>query len=470
MDYSNLTATVVLSKIMEGEIRVLDYVDELLKRCERYKDLNAFIFLDPEIVREAARRADSMSDSGDNLGLLHGLPIVLKDNIDTADMPTTAGTPALKNHRPLKNAPIVQSLLDAGAIIFGKANLHELAQGVTNNNTAFGPARNPYDKNFIPGGSSGGCGVAVGARLVPVGIGTDTGGSVRIPSSLCGLVGFRPTIGRYSQAGIVPVSHTRDTAGPMTRSVMDAALLDMIIAGKKSAVKPVKLKGMRIGVPRLPFYENIHPAVSDAIEAVLGRLTDYGIELIEADLPNVFALNDLAGFPIALYESVADLNLYLAEHRSTLDFSSVVKEVASPDVKSILEKELSDAAISEELYLEALNRHRSALQAAYSEYFAEHRLSALVFPTTPLPATPIGKDKTVILNGETVPLFNAFIRNTSPSSVAGIPGLSFPVGISPDNLPIGMEIEGRFGDDDGLMEIALAIEELEPAYPAPVLP
>ena len=154
---------------------------------------------------------------------------------------------------------IVQALLDAGAIALGKCNLHELAYGITNNNAAFGPARNPYAPDRIPGASSGGTGVAVAARLAPGGIGSDTGGSVRIPAALCGIVGLRPTTGRWSQAGIVPISHTRDTAGPMTRSVADCVLIDGVVTGGPCEVAQASLKGQRIGVPRRHFWENLDP-------------------------------------------------------------------------------------------------------------------------------------------------------------------------------------------------------------------
>ena len=198
--------------------------------------LNAFIHLDPEQVRAAARAADAKGSAAG--GPLHGVPLALKDNLDTADMPTTGGTPGLKGHRPKRNADVVQKLFDAGAIAFGKANLHELAYGITNNNAGFGAARNPYDPTRIPGGSSGGVGTAVGARIVPGGIGSDTGGSVRVPAALCGIVGFRPTTGRWSQAGVVPISHTRDTPGPMTRSVADCALLDSVVTGSAGRRRP----------------------------------------------------------------------------------------------------------------------------------------------------------------------------------------------------------------------------------------
>jgi mandelamide amidase len=174
------------------------------------------------------------------------VPLAIKDNVDTADLPTTGGTAGLKTNRPKRNAPVAQKLLDAGAILFGKANLHELAFGVTNNNKSFGAARNPYDPSRIPGSSSGGTAAAVATRLVPGGIGSDTGGSVRIPAALCGIVGFRPTTGRWSAAGVVPISPTRDTPGPMTRSVVDCALLNGIVIGGATALTPATLKGMRL--------------------------------------------------------------------------------------------------------------------------------------------------------------------------------------------------------------------------------
>jgi Asp-tRNA(Asn)/Glu-tRNA(Gln) amidotransferase A subunit family amidase len=470
MDYWNLTIEETLAAFQRGEFLVSEYIEGLLERCERYRYLNAFISQDPERIIEAARKADRTLRSGMVSGMLHGIPILLKDNIDTADLPTTGGTPALKNHRPGRNAPIVQTLIDEGAIIFGKANLHELALGITNNNSAFGPVRNPFDPARIPGGSSGGCGAAVSAGLVPIGIGTDTGGSVRIPAALCGIVGFRPTIGRYPQAGIVPISHTRDTAGPMTRSVSDAVLMDRVISGSKDSVKPAKLTGMRLGVPRSPFYENIDPAVTDSMEAALSRFRNYGIDLVEADMPEVINIEEVVGFPIALYEIVFNLNRYLDEHGTGLDFSSLVAGVASPDVKSILERQLGQEAVPEALYRKAMHESRPALQTAYREYFAKNRLSGMVFPTTPLPAIPIWQDKTVVLNGEIVLTFPTFGRNTSPGSVAGIPGLSIPAGSSPDGLPIGVEIDGPCGKDDELLAMALAFEEREPSMAAPNLP
>ena len=242
--------------IRTGEITAAALADALLARAAANTNLNAFITLDADQVRAAAREADRRRTSGASLGPLHGVPLALKDNIDTAELPTSGGTPGLKGQRPKRNAVIVDALLGAGAIVLGKCNLHELAYGITNNNAAFGPARNPYAPDRIPGASSGGTAIAVAARLAPGGIGSDTGGSVRIPAALCGIVGLRPTTGRWSQAGIIPISHTRDTAGPMTRSVADCALLDGVVTGAPTEVAPASLNGLRVGVPRRHFWEN----------------------------------------------------------------------------------------------------------------------------------------------------------------------------------------------------------------------
>jgi mandelamide amidase len=197
------------------------------------------------------------------------------------------------------------------------------------------------------------------------------------------------------------------------------------------------------------------------MESALKRLQDYGIELVETDLTEASKLDTISGFPIAQYEVVHDLEQYLAEHRTGLSISDIAAQTASPDVKDIFNKLLNEKAVPKETYLEARQKHRQHLQAMYRECFAKHQLSAVVFPTTPIPAIPIGEDETTLLNGKAVLVFPTFIRNTSPGSVAGIPGLSLPVGMSPDGLPIGMEIDSSFGNDDQLLAIGMAIEDRE---------
>jgi Asp-tRNA(Asn)/Glu-tRNA(Gln) amidotransferase A subunit family amidase len=452
--------------IRSGDITAENLADALLARAAANASLTAFITLDPDAVREAARQADRRRASGASLGPLHGVPLALKDNLDTADLPTSGGTPGLKGHRPKRNAAIVEALLAAGAIVLGKCNLHELAFGITNNNTAFGPARNPYAPDRIPGGSSGGTGVAVAARLAPGGVGTDTGGSVRVPAALCGIVGFRPSTGRWSQAGVVPISHTRDTPGPMTRSVADCALMDSVVTGAPGELASANLHGLRIGVPRRHFWEGLDPELARICEAALSRLKEAGVVLVEVDLSEEAALDAEAGFPIALYETVVDLNSYLAAHNAGLDFAGLAERAGSPDVKGILMSLTGAGAVPEPVYRKALQQ-RSMLQDAYRRHFAEHGIAAIAFPTTPAPASLIGEDETFDLNGKPHPTFATFIRNSGPGSVAGIPGISLPAGITAAGLPVGIEVSGPVSSDRALLAVGAALERLLPKLPAP---
>jgi mandelamide amidase len=466
---AELGAAEAAAAIRAGDISAQALADALLDRCTRAASLNAFISLDPDAVRAAARSADQQRQRGERLGPLHGVPIALKDNFDTADFTTTAGTPALAAHRPTRNAAVVQRLLDAGALILGKANMQELAFGPTSNNAAFGPVRNPYDRSRIPGGSSGGTAALVAARLAPAGLGTDTGGSVRVPASLSGVVGFRPTTLRWPQDGIVPISHTRDTAAPIARCVADCALLDGIVTGGPTSLAPIRLEGLRLGVPRGHFWDDLDAEVEAILADALARLAAAGVVLVEGDMADVAALDAAAGFPVALYEFVTDLDRYLAGHATGLDFAGVAAQVQSPAVKKVVDALLGADAVPEAVYREALIKHRPALQDAYRRYFAERGVAAMVFPTTPLPAAKVGEDDTVLLNGKAVPTLATYIRNLGPGSAAGIPGLSLPAGMTSAGLPIGIAIDGPQGADQQLLTICLAIESALPRLPAPRL-
>ena len=462
----HLAITAAAAAIRNGELTAQQLVDALLSREAAQAKLNAFITVDPARVREAAKAADRLRSAGAALGPLHGVPLALKDNLDTADLPTSGGTPALAEHRPQRNALIVDKLLEAGAIVLGKCNMHELAFGITNNNAAFGPTRNPYMPERIPGGSSGGTAAAVAARLAPGGIGTDTGGSVRVPAALCGIVGFRPSTGRWSQAGILPISHTRDTAGPMARNVADCALLDTIVTGATGPAAPTRLEGLRIGLPRRPFWENLDPDLERICEHVLQRLTAAGAVLVDIDMSEAAALDGEAGFPIALHEVVTDLGRYLADHGLAHDFAAIAARAASPDVSGILKSLVGGGAVPETAYRKALQQ-RTALQEVYAGYFRAQNIAAVIFPTTPAPASAIGDDETFMHNGKPHPTFATFIRNSDPGSVAGIPGLSLPAGLTRTGLPVGIEIDSPQGSDRELLSLGQAIEAVLPALPPP---
>jgi Asp-tRNA(Asn)/Glu-tRNA(Gln) amidotransferase A subunit family amidase len=451
-----LTAGEAAASMQVGELSAADYVEALLEQHRRVHHLNSFYYLDEERLRRDARASDERRATG-SVRLLEGICVAVKDNIGVAGMPNTAGTPALRTHCPTRHAPLAQRLVDAGALIMGKAAMHELAFGVTCNNPAFRPTRNPFDQERIPGGSSGGSAAAVAAGVAPLALGTDTGGSVRIPAALCGICAMRPTVGRYPRRGIVPISKTRDTAGPMARQVADLALLDAAICGGEAKLAAADLGALRFGVPRAFFHEGLERAVAQVFEAALARLARAGVTLVEADIPGVEELNDAAGFPITLFETMPEITAYLAEHEIALTFEAPVQQTAGADVRRIL-MSLLGGAVSRQAYEEALAVHRPALQRAIAEYLRAHALDAFVIPTTLLAAARIGADERVEVDGIPRPTFETYIHNTCPGSIAGFPGITLPAGETQDALPVGLGLEGAPGADRRLLEIGLAME------------
>ena len=468
-ELTELSAVESAARIRAGTLKSEDLVRALIDVIERKRDLNAFITFDRDRALASARKADALAARKSFAGVLHGVPIVVKDNIHVAGVPNSAGTPALKAFVPTRNAPVAEKLIRAGAIVLGKTNMHELAFGITSNNAAFGPARNAYDPSRIAGGSSGGTGNAIAARMAAAGLGSDTGGSVRIPAALNGISGLRPTLGRYSQEGITPIAHTRDTAGPMAREVADLVLLDTIITGARDKVAPASLRGLRVGVPRAVFWKNLEPETERLATAALDRLRGAGAEVVEVDMPGLAELNGKVSFPVALYEANVDLTRYLKRYRIPLDIKGLAERIASPDVKGLFASAIvpgAKDAIPEKVYRDALAT-RPALQRLYAETFKTHGIAALVFPTTPLPAAPVGDDQTTKLNGADVPTFFTFIQNTDPGSNAGIPGLTVPIGRTAAGLPVGLELDGPAGSDRRLLGIGLALEALFGRLPAP---
>lgn len=471
-----LTASGAVAAIRDGNMTAEAYATTLLARAKQLASLNAIITLNEAGVLAAARAVDAKRASGQPQGALAGLPLLVKDNIDTRDLPTSGGTPALRNFQPKTNAPVLQALLDAGAIVLGKANMHELAFGITSTNAATGFVKNPYDLSRIPGGSSGGTAAGIAARIAPAGLGSDTGGSTRVPSALCGTVGMRPSVGnggadrRYSGAGVIPISHTRDTVGAMARTVADVALLDSVMAGKPAPVA-ASLSGLRIGLPRAYFWDNLDTELATIMNSAVQRLTTAGVVFVNADLAGIGALNDSISFPVALFETYVDLPKYLLAEGSTLTIDQVAAQISSPDVQGAFgaAKTFPKAA-----YDAAIGTFRPQLQQLYASYFATNRVDAILFPTTPLPAVAIDGtfSGAVSINGVAQPggpnaEFGAYIRNTDPGSNAGIPGLALPAGITKGGLPVGLEIDGPLGSDTRLLAIGLAIEALLGPLPAP---
>ena len=460
--------------IREGAVTSAGLTQTLLMRAEAASHLNAFITLDRAGAVEAARRADAEVVAGRLRGVLHGVPLVVKDNVHVAGMANTAGTPGLREFVPAAHAWTVQRLVDAGAIILGKTNMHELAFGISGYNEGFFTAqpigtRNPYDGRRIAGGSSSGTGAAIGARLAPGGLGSDTGGSVRIPAALTGGAGLRPTIGRYSQDGVTPISHSRDTVGPMARTVADVALLDWAITASPVPA-PATLAGLRLGVARDYFWADLDADTRAVMDAALAKLRQAGVVIVDVELPELKRLNDAVSFPVALYEAYDDLQAYLARYQTGVTVEQVARLIASKDVKAtydtlVVPRRLpgpSGPVDAAPVYQAAMRDGRPALARHFAEAFQKAGIEALIAPTTPHVAVAQGPE------ASSLETFLLFIRNTDPGSNAGIPGLTLPAGLGPTTrMPVGLSLDGPGGSDQRLLAIGIAIETLLGPPPAP---
>ena len=454
----------LLSALRDGDLRSEPVVGELLERIERYPELNAVIHMDREKAMADARDADDARDAGIDLGPLHGLPVLIKDSLDTADYPTTGGTPALMDHQPANNAAVVQALVDAGAIVLGKTNLHELSSGYTTSNPFTGQTLNPYDFGRVPGGSSGGNGAALAARMAPLAIGGDTAGSVRIPAALNGLAGFRPTTGRYDTTGVIPISPTLDAVGPMARSVRDLALADAVLANEVNDLPPVELTGLRLAIPRAYFYERLDPQTAKAINQAFARLTDAGAELVEADFPLASELTREFSLFISLYESPAALANYL-DGTGVDPITDLLPMVASPDVAYFLQLAVA-GVVSPADYAGIKGFVEGLLKPAYLDYLASGDFDAVLIPSVVAPAQEIG---TGWIDSVGLDLFSAYSRTGHFTPLIGAPTATVPIGQASDRLPLGgLDVSAAPGDDRRVLAIAQAIEQVLPRIRPPL--
>lgn len=430
---------------------------ERLERCLaviRARDplLKAMTTVDEAGARAAAEAADRAARDGRSLGLLHGVPLVVKDNIDTAGLRTTYGSRFFEHHVPTADAPVVQRLRRAGAVIVGKSTLHEFAFGTRSTSPVVGQVRNPWDPSRIPGGSSGGSAVALATGMAEMALGSDTGASVRLPASLTGVSGLRPTTGRVPNRGSFPLSPTHDVIGPMAREVDDVARLFTVIAGHdpddpSSRSRPVPeclahlddgIAGVRIGRPRRHFFEGLDDAVAAAVEVAIHTLERLGATVVDVDLPGAEEVP--AWYPVILGADARAIHADRLgpEHEATWD-------------PQTLDRMRRSAAFTGADYARAL-RFQERWTHTVARVFAH--VDLLVSPTNPVVAPPI--DDTRSLFDST----KALSKNNVTGSFARIPGLSVPCGFSPDGLPIGLQLESARWNEPLLLRAGRAYQSV----------
>ena len=432
-------------RLRARELTAVRVTDECLRRIEADNPrLNAFIRVMGDEAMRQAREADQELAAGNDRGPLHGVPISIKDLFDIRGIPTTAASRVREGHVAERDAATIAHLRQAGAVFIGKTNLHEFAFGTTNEDSAFGPARNPHDPTRSPGGSSGGSAASVAAGMALATIGTDTGGSIRIPAAACGIVGLKPSLGEVSTDGVVPLSRTFDHVGPLTQSVTDACLVYHALLGDASAQPPapMPIHGLRLAVPRKYFCDLLDEEVRARFEEALERLRTGGAHIDEIEIPHAA---DIA--PVYLHIVLADAAAY---HATTLE---TMPEKYTAPVRIRLE--MGRYVLGED-YVRAL-AGRARLTREVDAALAQH--DALILPTLPIPAPAIGAN-TVQIGATAEPVRNLMLRLTQPFNVTGHPAISMPSGQNTDGLPCAVQLVGRRLQTDALLRVALACESL----------
>lgn len=455
LDLANLTIVDASRALRSGAVSARELTDAYLARIEALNPrVNAYITVAAERARADADRVDAERAQGIDRGPLHGIPVAHKDLYETAGVLTTGGGKFHADNVPTRDCTPAAKLKAAGTVLLGKLNTHEYAYGGTTNNPHYGATHNPWDLDRIPGGSSGGSGAAVAAGLATATTGTDTGGSIRLPASFCGVVGLKPNFGRVSKAGVMPLSHRYDHTGPLARTVQDAALMLNAMAGydpadPMSIPMPLEdftrklhggVRGLRIGVLRNWFFENIQADIGDAVEAAIAELVRLGAIVEDSDISGAGeALSGTFGFVLAEAQGI---------HAAML---SARPQDFGDDVRALLQSPAPDAAaiISG---MRANDAWTAACRVALEHY------DVLLAPTVAITAPLIGQE-IVDVGGAEDSVMGAMIRNTGPFNGAHLPALTVPCGFNADGMPIGLQIIGRPFDEATVVQVGHAYEQ-----------
>lgn len=461
MDPASLGLAAAAAAIRNGDVTSEAYTAALLRRTRMLADLNAFITIDEAAVLAGARDADKARAAGSAAPLL-GVPLGVKDSYLTKGLPTSLGLDSLAHFVPREDADAVRAIRGAGALLFGKNNLVEMSYGLTGHNARYGQVKNPHARDRVSGGSSSGSAASVAAGLVPASLGGDTVGSIRVPASFCGVVGFKPTTGRWPRNGVAPISHTLDTTGAFARSVEDCMLVDQVVTGEQAAEFSggYDLRGARLAFAPRQFLELVDSEVETRFREVVRRLQDAGAKVIEVDLGDDFnALIQTATWGIFAHETKDAISEFLRRHHVPTTFQAIY-EGLKPQLRQAWGHIVlpgGAGAISAEAYRTALNVSRPEIRRRLDEAFAARGAQVILQPTTPCTAPLIEEQAAVRIAGQDVS-YLALANHTVSASSVGLPGISLPVGLSRAGLPIGLELDAPLGSDRALLALARKIE------------
>ncbi len=479
-----LGAQSAVERIRNGDIKAEAYVTHLLRHYQTQRHLNSFITINESRVLEEAQAVDRARANGQTLGPLAGLPFVVKDQINVAGYPTTSGNIALKDHVPAQNARIVDIVVNAGAIVLAKANCADLVGqvrpgGTTSANPYFGFVRNPYNPIYSPGGSSGGNGAAIAARIAPAGLGQDGGGSVRLPSAFCGIAGLRPSTftpenfekgddrKRYSYEGMVLPNSMTGTIGPMARTVSDVAFLDEMITGQK--VQALDLRKVRIGIPQEDYWsiQAMEPEVAIITQQAFEKLRAAGAQLVEIDYQALIDLNEGDRLGMAMNRPNNDLADWLSQNLPAVTPFDVTHLRDSYPCSG--RESTSTPEISHEEAVQVV----SGAARQYAEVFRSNGIVALAAPTVSILPPLVNSNgdtpgQKIPVNGRWLDEWDTIIYNLFWGARLGTPGLNVPMGLS-SGLPVGLQLQGLPGDDSKILAVGMAVEGVLGRLPPPPL-
>ncbi|XP_022087962.1 uncharacterized protein LOC110977816 [Acanthaster planci] len=442
----------LLQRFSDGTMTCEAYTRRVIQRAQDLKVFNYFVSMDTERMLKDAQEADARYRNKTNRPL-EGVPIAMKDNIDIEGEETGAGTPGLAGLKPKHTAEVARRLFDAGAIHAGRVNMHELASGASTCNAYTGASHNFHNFDYTCGGSSGGSGGVVSADIVPAALGTDTAGSIRIPSSYNGVFGLRPTSGRWPADYGVKMTHLRDSVGPLVRSAEDIAILDSIVTGEEphGELSPEEI---RIGVPRPLFWEALDPEIEDHAEHFLAKLKEKGFVIVQGpEIPGSREMVEKYLLPTIHYEVVPRLDEYLRYHGHSVTVQSVIDKIASPDVKVVFENVI-DSPPTEDVFESAIAA-RAKVREDLKTYFEDYRLDCILMPANKILAPTLH-----IFEGNNVELCRLITQNDDLANICNNPSLVIPGGFAqPSGVPFGMQIESYTGSDRRLIAVAVAIEK-----------